>query len=443
MTLEQIIEKGLALGLEAVEVYASSRESNTLKVNDGNLESYNMSDFLGISIRGLLDGKMAYVYVESYDEETINTALKTLIDNVKVIGVTEPEFMFEGGATYQEVPAVVSDYKEHTTEEKLELLKDIEKQILAKDNRIVKVGYCQYSEVSSSVQIMNSKGLNLKRANSYISTFAGALATDGKDTYTGFSGDVNFDFGKLEKSRIIDEAATLALEQIGAGFVQSGHYPVVLKRDVASEIIGAFASVFVGDSAIRKMTILTDKIGEKVFGDNINLIDDPFCKKALVHSSFDDEGVPCYTKSIVENGVFKGFMHSLKTANFYGVKPTGNGFKAGAAGGVSTSPVNLYLQEGDSSKDEIIATVDKGIFVTEVAGLHAGLNPISGDFNVQAKGFMIEDGRLGAPITLFVVSGNFFEMMNNVEIIGNDIEERFNGVASPTLKIKSLAISGK
>ena len=443
MTLEQIIEKGLALGLEAVEVYASTRESNTLKVNDGNLESYNMSDILGISIRGLLDGKMAYVYAESYDEETITTALNNLVANVKVIGVTEPEFMFEGGATYTEVPVVESDYKQHTTDEKIALLKDIEKQILAKDERIVKVGYCQYTEVSSNVQIINSKGLNLKKSNSYISTFAGALATDGKDTYTGFSGDVNFSFDKLEKSKIIDEAAKTALDQIGAGFVQSGKYPVVLHRDVASQIVGAFASVFVGDSAIRKMTILTDKIGEKVFGDNITLIDDPFTDKALIKTPFDDEGVPCNTKNIVENGVFKGFMHSLKTANFYGVAPTGNGFKAGAAGGVSTSPVNLYLQEGSLSKDEIIATVEKGIYVTDVAGLHAGLNPISGDFNVQSKGFLIENGKLGAPITLFVVSGNFFEMMNNVEEIGNDIEERFNGVASPTLKIKSLAISGK
>ena len=89
------------------------------------------------------------------------------------------------------------------------------------------------------------------------------------------------------------------------------------------------------------------------------------------------------------------------------------------------------------------ATVEDGIYLTEVGGLHAGLNPISGDFNVQGTGFVIKNGKIDRPITLFVVSGNFYEMMNNVELIGNDIEKRFVGVACPTLKIKSLAISGK
>mgnify|MGYP001073256031 len=103
----------------------------------------------------------------------------------------------------------------------------------------------------------------------------------------------------------------------------------------------------------------------------------------------------------------------------------------------------MFIEPGNLTKDEIISTVEKGIFVTDVNGLHAGLNPISGDFNVQASGFMIENGKIANPVTLFVISGNFYEMMNNVDLIGNDIEKRFNEIASPTLKIKELAISGK
>ena len=116
---------------------------------------------------------------------------------------------------------------------------------------------------------------------------------------------------------------------------------------------------------------------------------------------------------------------------------------AGTAGAVATRPTNMFIKEGKLSKDEIIATIEDGIFITQVNGLHAGLNPISGDFNVQSSGFLIKNGKLDAPVTLFVTSGNFFEMMNNVEEIGNDIEKRFTGVSAPTLKIKSLAISGK
>lgn len=443
MTYQDIIKKGLELGLEAVEVYASNSESNTLKLNDGELESYNVKEIFGVSIRGLYQGKMGYVYTETLEDEEVEQVLKALVTNVKMLDVTEPEFMFDGNAVYQDVPAIQSDYKEHSTSEKLDMLKKLEKDTLSVSEKITKVGYCQYSESSSKVEIVNSYGLNLSKSSSYISTFVGAVATDNDQTFLGISGDVNVNFKDLETERMVKEASETALAQIGAGFVKSSKYPVVLKRDVATEILSAFSSVFSGDAAVKKMTALADKKGQKMFGDNITIIDDPFYQDALVKSPFDDEGVPCYTKNVVENGVFNGLLHNLKTAKYFNEKPTGNGFKASTAGSVAVSPTNLFIKEGAKTKDEIIATVDDGIYVCEVNGLHAGLNPISGDFNVQASGFEIKNGKVANPITLFVVSGNFYEMMNNVDEIGNDIEKRFIGVASPTLKIKSLAVSGK
>ncbi len=443
MTLDRIIARGLELGLEAVEVYANTSESNTIKLDEGNLESYSMKELFNVSIRGLKDGKMAYVNTETLEDGAVEAVLQALVKNVNALDATEPEFMFEGGSEYKEVEDLTSDYKSHTTGEKIAMLKDIEARAKAKSDKIVKIGYCQYSETSQKVQLLNSKGLNLSKSYSYISTFLGALAAENGQTVVGISGDINTNFDNLELDRLVEESTDSALSQLGAGFATTGKYPVVFKRDVASEILSAFSSVFLGNSALRKMTILTDKIGQKVFGDNVNIIDDPFLDIALVKSAFDDEGVPCKTKDIVKDGVFMGFMHNLKTANFMGAEPTGNGFKAGGAGQIVTGPTNLYLKEGNLSKDEIIATVEDGIFVTDVGGLHAGLNPISGDFNVQASGYTIKDGKIDKPITLFVVSGNFYEMMNDVKEIGNDIEHRFVGVGAPTLKIGSLAISGK
>lgn len=443
MTFQDIIKRGLELGLEAVELYITNSESNTIKLDEGKLESYNSKDLFGISIRGLYQGKMSYVYTETVDDVEMEKVLNKLVENVKLIDATEPEFMFEGGSTYQAVPELVSDYQTHSTNEKIVMLQNLEKEALLVSDKIKKVGYCQYSEHLSKVQIMNSKGLNLSRKYAYLTTALGVLAKEEDQTVMGYSGDVQANFANLETTRMVDEATKRALSQLGAGAVQSGNYSVVLSRDVATEILSAFSSVFSGDSAMKKMTILTDKIGQKIFGENITLIDDPFYQDAIIQIPFDDEGVPCYTKKIVENGIFKGFAHNLKTANFFHTTSTGNGFKAGTSGSVSVAPTNLFIQEGSISKDEIIAKTNEGVMITEVNGLHAGLNPISGNFNVQASGFIIKDGKLDRPITLFVLSGNFYEMMNNVEEIGNDIEKRFVGVASPTLKIKSLAISGK
>jgi glycosyltransferase involved in cell wall biosynthesis len=97
----------------------------------------------------------------------------------------------------------------------------------------------------------------------------------------------------------------------------------------------------------------------------------------------------------------------------------------------------------EKSFDELVASMDQGILVTDVSGLHAGLNPISGAFNVQASGFEIKDGKIDRPVTLFVVSSNFYELLNNIEEIASDLEENFIDVAAPSVKIKSVMISGK
>lgn len=443
MTLQDVIKRGLELGLEAVEVYACISESNTLKLDEGKLESYNIKEIFGVSIRGLYQGKMGYVYTETLEENEVEEILHQLVENTKLLDMTEPEFMYEGGASYESVPVVESDYKEHSTAEKIDLLKKLEKETLATSDKIKKIGYCEYDEVSKEINILNSKGLNLNKKYSYVEAFVGALAEENDQTVMGYSVDVNFKLNDLDTNKIVKEASEMAVSQLGAGSVNSGRYPVVLKRDVATPILAAFSSIFEGSSALLKTTILTDKIGQKVFGDNITIYDDPFYSDSLIKVAFDDEGVPCRTKKIVEKGVFKGFLHNLKTANYFNVEPTGNGFKEGVAGKIGTGPTNMFIEPGNLTKDEIISTVEKGIFVTDVNGLHAGLNPISGDFNVQASGFMIENGKIANPVTLFVISGNFYEMMNNVDLIGNDIEKRFNEIASPTLKIKELAISGK
>ena len=98
---------------------------------------------------------------------------------------------------------------------------------------------------------------------------------------------------------------------------------------------------------------------------------------------------------------------------------------------------------GEYSQEQLFDGIKEGILVTDVAGLHAGLNVVAGTFNLQSSGYMIRDGKKAEPITLFVVSGNFFDMLNNVEKIGNDLPEKINDVAIPSLLVKGLMISGK
>ena len=440
MNYQNIIEKGLSLGLTEIELYESSSVSNKITLFQGKVNTYTLNNTKSLSMRGKYNGQMGYASTESFDEEGINQCLETLIQNAKYLSSTDVDYMFDGNAEYVKVENPVADYEEVSFEEKVNFLSKLESRLINFDKRIVNVELT-YMERASKTRLINSHGINLSKEYSYMVFYAEALAVDGDQSAAKFEADVNTKFSELDADKVFDKLTENVINSLGAEFVQSGKYPVVLSRDVASSIVSAFSSVFSGESAMRKMSILVDKVNQQVFGENITIINDPFTDKALFKESFDDEGVPCQTIEVVKNGVFTGFFHNLRSANFFKQAPTGNGFRHGAS--TSVSPVNLHVQEGNQTEDEIIATIENGIYITEVNGLHAGLNPISGNFNVQSSGYLIENGKKTKPVTLFVLSSNFYEMLNNVEAIANNTEPNFNGIASPSLKIKEVQISGK
>lgn len=440
MNYQNIIEKGLSLGLSEIELYESSSVSNKITLFQGKVNTYTLNNTKSLSMRGKYNGQMGYASTESFDEEGINHCLETLIQNAKYLSSTDVDYMFDGNAEYVKVENPVADYEEVSFEEKVNFLSKLESRLINFDKRIVNVELT-YMERASKTRLINSHGINLSKEYSYMVFYAEALAVDGDQSAAKFEADVNTKFSELDADKVFNKLTENVINSLGAGFVQSGKYPVVLSRDVASSIVSAFSSVFSGESAMRKMSILVDKVNQQVFGKNITIINDPFTDKALFKESFDDEGVPCQTIEVVKNGVFTGFFHNLRSANFFKQAPTGNGFRHGAS--TSVSPVNLHVQEGNQTEDEIIATIENGIYITEVNGLHAGLNPISGNFNVQSSGYLIENGKKTKPVTLFVLSSNFYEMLNNVEAIANNTEPNFNGIASPSLKIKEVQISGK
>lgn len=441
MTYQEIINLSLAKDISEVEIYASKSNDKTLKVFNGALESYNCKELFSVNIRGIVNGKMGYASCESLDEETINLALNKLIENSKLITTSEEEIIFGEQVEYAKVEPVISDAANYSLQEKINLLIDLEKKTLALDSRIKKIGYCQYVETLKTVNIINSKGVDLNRNYSFITLVCGALGEQDGLTNVGYAHQIEINFKSLDVDKLSKETCEKCVSGLGAGSVPTNGYPVVLDSEVATDLLEAFEGIFSGFSAMKNMTMLNGKKGEKVFGENITLVDDPFCENAVIKVSFDDEAVPCTKRNIVENGVFKGFLHTLKTAKYFNEPYTGNGFRRGNQ--IIPSTTNLVLEKGNYSKEELYEGITEGIYITSVGGLHAGLNVVAGTFNLQSSGYMIRDGKLAEPVTLFVVSGNFYEMMNNVEKIGSDAPEKNTGVSCPSLKVNGLMISGK
>ena len=443
MDLKKLINRGIELGLAEIEVYSSESINKSIKVENGKLDSLNTKAISGYSIRGKYNGKMGYVYYENISEDMFDEIVNKIILNASMITSTEEEILFDGAAEYQSVVHEDTNAADYTNLDKINLLVELEGKLKATDPRIVKVAHNSYMENISKTRIVNSKGLDLTRELGYLGAVCGVLAFENGQSTVGYAQSIAKDFNKLDKELLVKESTDTALNALNAGSAKTGFYETVLNRDCMSQLLSAFTGIFSSEAALKKMTKLIGKEGEKIFGDNIVITEDPFHPNAIAKINFDDEGYPTKTKNIVENGIFKTFLYNLKTAQVFGKTSTGNGFKAGVESPVRVSTTTLYLQPGTKSEEELIASIEDGIYITDISGLHAGLDIISGDFNVQSSGRLIKNGKLADPVTLFVVSGNYYDMMNNVVEIANNLEDTLTGTHAPSVKIAKLAISGK
>ena len=157
---------------------------------------------------------------------------------------------------------------------------------------------------------------------------------------------------------------------------------------------------------------------------------------------FDDEGVATSKKFLIKKGVLETYLYTLETAMKDGVEPTGNGYRGG--GKAHSGMVNVIVKPGRKTEAEVLSMIKEGIYISELEGLHAGLNAQSGNFSLQAAGFMIRDGKLAEPLSLITVAGNLVDLFMGIKEIANNSDfDVFTGVTCPSILIKKLSVSGK
>lgn len=172
-------------------------------------------------------------------------------------------------------------------------------------------------------------------------------------------------------------------------------------------------------------------------------MDDPLLKGGLATCPFDDEGVASRTKAVIENGKLTTLLHNLKTARKAGVQSTGNASKAGYTAPIEVSPSNFFFKPGEKTLDEMMADIGNGLVITEVSGLHAGANVVSGDFSLLAQGYTVVDGKKGAPVERVTVAGNFFDLLKNIRAVGSDLIFPGSPFGSPSVDIGEITVAGE
>jgi PmbA protein len=253
------------------------------------------------------------------------------------------------------------------------------------------------------------------------------------------------DIGELDIKKVAEEGVRKAVSKLDATSYPSGEYKIVFENECAGDLMETFSGIFSAENTQKDLSLLKGKVGEKIASGVVTIIDDPLLEGGYSSCPFDSEGVAGYTKKVVEDGVLKTLLHNLKTAEKEGVKSTGNASKGSYKSSIGISGSNFYIKPGEKSFDDLLEEVGSGLIITDLEGLHSGANGVSGDFSLSAKGFVIEGGKKGHPVEQITISGNFYELLKDIETVGSDLRFGLPGsecIGSPSLVIKSLSVAG-
>ncbi|WP_294561154.1 TldD/PmbA family protein [uncultured Traorella sp.] len=443
MNTQKLIEKARSAGIETIEIYIQKAEKESINVYEQKVDSFTIAQSGGLAIRGLYQGKMGYCFLEEDSDDNIDLCIEMIKSNAQAIESEDSAMIYQGDKNYPEIEKSVSHMSETSVTDKINFLKEVEEKLLNADERISQVMETMMESEKAETRIVNSLGMDISKSDEVCVFYANVLANEENDHKSAYEIRVLRDIEHYDVDAFVADLKNKVLSKLNAVQVKSGKYKVILKNEAMCSLLGALCGLFNGENVYKGISQLKDKCGEMIFDEKITIKDDPLKKDGLSSSPFDDEGVACFTKTIVDHGRLKMFLHNQKSAAMMKCESTGNGFKSGYASSVGISPTNFYIENGENSFDELLAIMKDGLVIDELNGLHAGLNPISTDFSLQASGYLVENGKITRPVNLFTVAGNFLSMMKEVEAVGNDTYDSLSGISSPSLLLNELSISGE
>ena len=428
------------------EIYASNGESFRVEVLDGQIKSYSVNDYTGVSFRIKKGGKMGYASTTSTDEEGIPELVSRACDNADIIENPDEQFIFNGSGSYPAPKVYGTELDGITADEKIEFAKLLEKKAKEADAMIIKVESSTVMSGKSTVVIKNSNGLDLCEDSNYIAAYVIPIASDGQKMNDGFGICGGFDRSCLDADKAVKKGVSEAIDFLGAEPVKSASMRIIFRNSAFCDMIETFSGIFSSENAQRGLSMLAGKEGEKIAADCVTLTDDPTLDFGFGSRAFDAEGVAGRRTVVVENGVLKTLLYDLETAHKAGVESTGNASKGSYTSPIGISVSNFTLSEGDKTLEQLAAKMGEGLIVTSVSGLHAGANPMTGDFSLMAQGYLVENGAQGRAVSGVTVSGNFYELLKNIEEPGCDTYHNMFGeaVSSPSVLIKTpMSVAGE
>ena len=441
---KDVIDLALGYGTEQVSVSLAKSISFQVDVRENKIESLQESGSSGIHITISKNNRRSTVSSNDFREETLAPLIRSTLEALPYMGedkfYTLPDPALQGRAP-GDLEFLDPDYSKLSSGEKVKISLNLEALSLNTDQRL-KTDQSFYSDSKSYVVHADSNGFLEGETKTLYSMGISMIADDiepksnekestnvGRKQTDGWYSAARFHKNLTSPEDIVEKARRRTLRKLGAVKPPSQEVPVVFSSEMAQSFLGKIASALMGENLFRKQSFLLNKLDESIANAKINLIDNPLLPGKLGSRHFDSEGVQAKPLVLIENGVLKNYMLSTYSANKLGMASNGH------SGGIS----NLILKLGDYPEEELIASVKNGLYLTSMTG--QGANIVTGDFSRGGQGIWIREGKLAEPVSEFTIAGTFAEMLNNLKMIGNEIDER-SSILTPAFKIDKMMVSG-
>ncbi len=413
------VAAALAGGAGDAEAYATETANREVRVHAGEVESLTAATQRGAGVRTWIGGRVGYGFGTDLSAAGVAAIAARAVEAARV--ADEDEFAAPPADPGTPPPLTgLSDPSigEWPTARVADLALAVERSALAADERVAGVEQAVYFDSSERVAIAASSGAGGEFESSSCYAYAQALAGDASSRETGLGFGLARGPAGLDPAAIGREAAERAAAMIGSGKPPSRACPVLLDPTVAASFVGLLGKALGADAVQRGRSPLASLLGEEVAADAFVLRDDGLDSGGFAAAPIDAEGVPRCRTPLIDGGTLRSFLYDTYTARRGGAASTGNAGRSGYRSPPGVSASNLIVSPGSLSFEELLAEAGDGVCVTDVAGLHSGVNPVSGVFSVGASGRAIRGGELAEPLREFTIASDLVSMLRAVRAAG-------------------------
>ncbi len=445
LTNDAIVDRAIAsikgLRVDGGEVFLRDGQSTSVEVRDGAVENAITRGERGIGVRVLRGGHVGFAYTSDLSAAGIEECVTSARD---IASVTEPDPDVSIATKKIDSPDLElyeAGIDDRSVAQRTVVALAVELAAKGVDKRISGFRKTTYSDGSLTTTVATTADVRGSYRETYFSVGTSAVATDGDERQIGYHGEAKRQFRLVDPDAVGRVAALRAVGKLGAKPFKTQKLPIVLDPFMGMSLLGAIIPLFSADAVIKGKSLFAGKTGTVIASDQVTIVDDARTPGALRTAPFDGEGVTTTTQTLVDGGVLRGYLSSLKTSKKMGQAPTGNARRGSYAAPSRIGAANFHLAAGAMGPDELVHGLDRSLRITSLLNLHT-IDPISGEFSLGATGDYLERGERLYPVQGITIAGNLTTLLSSITGVANDLVFGSSGIGSPTFVISELSIGG-